>query len=230
MRRVRRGSAAAFALCLAPLMALAGQRHEEPLVTGLRLDRLEAAEAGAFAWRASAVARRDLTQLRLESRGAGDRRDVDAAEVTILYGRAVTAFFDVVAGWRAELEAARRDWFAIGVEGLAPWHIEVEGTLHLGGGGQTGLRLEARQAWLLTDRLVLVPEVAVETGRGDGSRARRASRITRSGLDLDLRYEISRRLAPYIGVRWHRLHGDTGRDTGDDARDSSLVVGVHAWY
>lgn len=222
IRRARGSLAAAAALCLLPASAAADVMHEEPLVFGVRLDRLELAEAGAFAWRVGAAARRDLAQLRVESRGGGDRDAIGAAEVSIVYGRAMTAFLDVSAGWRTDVEPVRRDWFALGVDWLAPWHVEVEGTLYVGGGNRNGLRLEAEWALRLGDRLVLVPEAELEAWTRDDTRARRASGIATSELALDLRYEIARKLMPYIGVRRHHRHGETARNT--------LVAGIHAWY
>jgi copper resistance protein B len=48
-----------------------------------------------------------------------------------------------------------------------------------------------------------------------------------------LRYEIRREFAPYIGINWARLYGDTAddaRENGDDADDFRVVFGIMAWF
>ncbi len=69
-------------------------------------------------------------------------------------------------------------------------------------------------------------------GRGD------PARLIGSGLsDLDaglrLRYEITRKFAPYVGVNWARKFGptaDMARKAGESADDARLVLGVRTWF
>jgi len=52
-------------------------------------------------------------------------------------------------------------------------------------------------------------------------------------LGLRLRYEIRREFAPYIGVNWTKLFGNTAdfaRDEGEDTDDVQFVMGVRAWF
>ncbi|WP_353889331.1 copper resistance protein B [uncultured Spongiibacter sp.] len=52
-------------------------------------------------------------------------------------------------------------------------------------------------------------------------------------MGLRLRYEIKREFAPYIGVRWERLYGETkdiARRAGENTSNTSFVVGIRAWY
>ncbi len=61
---------------------------------------------------------------------------------------------------------------------------------------------------------------------------------TGSGLSdaefgLRLRYEIRREFAPYIGVNWYKKYGNTAdfaRDDGESVSESSVVIGVRAWF
>jgi copper resistance protein B len=60
-----------------------------------------------------------------------------------------------------------------------------------------------------------------ETGVGSG--------LSDIELGLRLRYEITREIAPYVGVHWERKLGETAdlaREEGGDASDLSFVVGV----
>src|SRR5690606_33375793 len=55
------------------------------------------------------------------------------------------------------------------------------------------------------------------------------------GLDkveagLRLRYEFSRRFAPYIGISHERRFGDSADHAGRHARDTQWVAGVRMWF
>ena len=50
---------------------------------------------------------------------------------------------------------------------------------------------------------------------------------------LRLRYEVTRRFAPYIGVVWERAYGDTAelrRSEFGDVTDTRVVAGVRVWF
>ena len=41
------------------------------------------------------------------------------------------------------------------------------------------------------------------------------------------------KFAPYVGMEWHGLYGDTAdlaRAAGEDARDTRLVAGLRFWF
>ena len=45
--------------------------------------------------------------------------------------------------------------------------------------------------------------------------------------------EIAREFAPYIGVSWNRVYGNTAdmaRDEGGDKEEARLVAGVRMWF
>jgi copper resistance protein B len=50
---------------------------------------------------------------------------------------------------------------------------------------------------------------------------------------LRLRYEITRQFAPYIGINYEQLLGDTrdmARDRGVDSSDTQAVAGLRFWF
>ena len=50
---------------------------------------------------------------------------------------------------------------------------------------------------------------------------------------LRLRYEVTRRFAPYVGVVHERALGDTAdlrRAEGEPTRDTRVVAGVRIWF
>jgi copper resistance protein B len=86
---------------------------------------------------------------------------------------------------------------------------------------------------LITQRLILQPEIEMNFYS-----KRDPSRGIGSGLsDLDsglrLRYEISRKFAPYIGVAFDGKFGETAdftRAEGGMVNDVRFIFGIRLWY
>jgi copper resistance protein B len=52
-------------------------------------------------------------------------------------------------------------------------------------------------------------------------------------LGLRLRYEFTRRFAPYVGVEFERRFGETAalaRSAGESTFDPRIVAGVRMWF
>src|SRR5690606_3689847 len=90
-----------------------------------------------------------------------------------------------------------------------PYKFEVQATAYLGKSGQTAANIEAEYELLLTNRLILQPLVEANFhGKDDPQRGIGAGlRTAEAGLRL--RYEFTRRFAPYIGVVHERAFGKT---------------------
>ena len=95
------------------------------------------------------------------------------------------------------------------------------------------MRLQAEYEMMLTQRLVLVPDMELnlyaksdaDTGTGSG-----LSDIT---AGLRLRYEVRREFAPYIGVNWSRRFGQTAdfaQTEGVKIDDTQFITGVRVWF
>ena len=124
----------------------------------------------------------------LEWRGAGDAEDAQALELQAYYGgdyhkawleaelerfdgevegriealwdRIVSPWWSLQAGVRHDLhEQTPRTWGSIGVQGLAPYFFEIDAAIYVGEQGRTAARLSVEYEWLLTQRLVLQPEL-----------------------------------------------------------------------
>ena len=60
-----------------------------------------------------------------------------------------------------------------------------------------------------------------------------ATGLANAELGLQLRYEISRKFAPYIDLAWERALGDTAtllQSSGESDERSSLRAGVQFWF
>ena len=103
----------------------------------------------------------------------------------------------------------------------------------MSGQGHLAAKLEASYDLLLTQRLILQPQVEVNVySKSD------PARLTGAGFsDIDtglrLRYEFSRQFAPYIGVVYEGKFGQTAnfaRQAGESTGDVRFVFGVRAWF
>ena len=94
-------------------------------------------------------------------------------------------------------------------------------------------RFEPEYDLLLTQRLILQPNMKVNLyGKNDPERGI-GSGLSDMEAGLRLRYEFSRKFAPYVGVVYNRKFGDTAsfaRAAGKPARETRLVGGVRVWF
>ncbi len=214
-----------------------GMHHASERNSFVLIDRLEAVDldhGNGQAWEAQAWFGTDLDRLWLRSEGERERGRTESADLELLYGRSVSPWWDVVAGLKHDFKPGdSRDWAALGVQGMSPYKFEVSATAYFGEGGAASARLEAEYELLLTSRLILQPRVEAELfGQGDTQRGV-GSGLSTVEAGLRLRYEFTRRFAPYVGVTWERAYGGTAdhrRDEGESAEDTRLVGGLRLWF
>lgn len=176
----------------------------------------------------------DVNRIWLRSEGDVQGGTVDGAEAHLMLGRAVSRWWDVVAGVRQDFAPGTgRTWAAIGIQGLAPQWFEVEATAYLGESARTAVRVEVEYELLLTDRLVVQPLMEVNVfGKADPEREVGAG-LSTVEVGARLRYEIRREFAPYVGLVWHRkvfATGDLAREHGGDAGGWRLAAGLRVWF
>lgn len=126
-----------------------------------------------------------------------------------------------------------RRWLAAGVQGLAPYWFDVDVTAYLGEGGRTALRLSADYDILLTQKLILQPRVEASLYGQEDKEREIGSGLSSGSVGLRLRYELSRQIAPYIGVEWKGKYGataDLARSAGAPTEESQWVAGVRFWF
>ena len=166
----------------------------------------------------------------------GERSDgrLGATRIEALWNHAYAPYWGAQVGVRHDVgEGPSRDWVAFGVQGLAPYWFEMEATAYVGESGRTALRLEAEYELLLTQRWVLQPDVELNFyGKDDPARGI-GSGLSDLDVGLRLRYELTRKFAPYVGVVWSRSFGKTAdfaRSEGVGREETQVVAGVRLWF
>jgi len=173
----------------------------------------------------------DINRLTIKSEGEGAfGMGVDSAEVQALFSRAIGPYFNLQAGIRHDFQPTpTRTYATLGFEGLAPYMFEVEGALFVSPQGDVLGRLEGHYDQRITQRLILQPRVELNFAAQDMPAQRIGSGLSNAELGLRLRYEITRRFAPYIGVSYEAKTGrtaDYARADGLRSRSTSFVAGV----
>lgn len=190
---------------------------------------------GGYRWEGQAWFGGDIDHFVIKSEGEGrDRGGVDRAEVQGLWSRAVGPYFNLQAGLRQDLQPhPSRTYATVGFEGLAPYWVEVSGALFLSTRGEVLGRLEGYYDQRITQRLILQPRAELNFAARDNRATGTAAGLSDAELALRLRYEFTRRFAPYVGVSYDRrlgAAGDFARQSGERAEDTRLVVGLRAWF
>jgi len=214
------------------------------------LDRLEGwnnARGHGQSWQAKAWLGGDIQRLWLRSEGARESKGAHAHLPTspahgsstswsldALYGRALTPWWDFVAGLRHDRESGTSHTrAAIGLQGLAPYRFEVNATTYLGGKRTAELVLEAEYQLLLTQRLILQPTWQAHWLLKDDRQRNVGSGLSQMHSGIRLRWEITRQFAPYIGFTHERSYGTTARwqrAADGTTGHSRWVAGVRVWF
>lgn len=207
--------------------------NDDPIFTHVLVDQLEEQIGGndqpQLHYEAQGWSGTDENKLWIKSQGTMTAGQFNDGQHEFLYDHAITPFFDLQAGLRADWDhGVARQWAAIGVQGLVPYFFDTEATVYVGENGRVAFRTRESTDWLMTNRLILTPEVEADlTSKSDQSRQTPAG-FTSLDAGLRLRYEVVREFAPYIGVTYH-----AGRILGvstEPAHDLRFTVGIRAWY
>lgn len=211
-----------------------GQEQTDRLpVRGTLIEQLELVPEGggdATAWDLQTWYGPDERKLWVRTEGAATRDGVDSeTSAEVLRWRPFSPFWATQLGLRQDFGPGAHTYAAFGVQGLAPYWFEVEATAYVAEGGRFAARLKASYDLLFTNRLILTPKVESNFYSKAEPRRDLGNGAADVEIGLRLRYEIGRKLAPYVGVVWVRALGDTAdliRAEGGDSRDTQVVAGV----
>ena len=221
-----------------PVLHAHGMSHGSPINSLVLFNRLEAWDADpgtGQAWEAQAWIGGDINRLWLRSEGERQRGSTESSNLEVLYGRSVSPWWDVVTGIRHDFTpGTSQTWAAFGVQGMAPYFFEISATAYVGESGQVAAEVEVEYEILLTNRLILQPQLELGFHGKDDPARHAGSGLGKAEAGLRLRYEFSnRRFAPYLGISHERSYGRTAdfrRADGENVRDTRVVAGIRFWF
>lgn len=177
---------------------------------------------------------RDYQRLVLKAEGELNDSHLEEARTELLWSSALTSFWDTQVGIRQDSgDGPNRTWLAIGLQGLAPYWFEVDIAAYISGSGRAALRLETDYELLLTQKLILQPRVEATYFTKDDPERGIGDNLSSLKAGLRLRYEIVPEFAPYIGVEWNDVYGQTkslAREDREAATSTSFVAGLKFWF
>ncbi|GLI98720.1 copper resistance protein B [Sphingobium sp. BS19] len=199
------------------------------------LEFLTNKQGQGISWSGQIINGPDNDKLLLRSQGlkqSGERLDPESS-VEAFWWHGQRPFWGTILGVRQDIGPGAHRWIAGGIEGLAPYWFDVQLTGYVGDDGRLAARLKASYDVLLTNRLILVPQLesnayskaAPERGLGGG--------LSNLELGLRMRYEIHRKVAPYVGFVWERSFGETAdfrRLAGENPTEHRFVAGLRIWW
>ncbi len=170
----------------------------------------------------------------LKAEGEFDNGRFEDARTELLWSHAVAVYWDTQLGVRHDGgQGPSRSWLALGVQGLAPYWFNLDATVYLGDAGRSALRLDMEYELLLTQKLILQPEVETNFYAKSDAERGLGSGLSDISVALRLRYEVRREFAPYIGIERVAKFGgtaDSARAAGNDAKETRFIAGVRFWY
>lgn len=213
----------------AALVSLAGpaRAKEDDAIfqtTRIEVDAGRSDSKSVAAWRADGWIGTDYD--RFAWRTEGVRRDgrLEDAEVQALYSRYVAPFWDLQFGLRRELKPRARNYGVIGVRGLAPYAFDVDLAAFVRSDGRLFARTRVEYDLLFTNRLIAKPFLGVDWAArsipSDGIKAG----ATSSEWGVNLRYEITRAVAPYLEIGRQWRHGADGGVGANSVRAGLRLV------
>lgn len=161
-----------------------------------------------------------------------------SANVQLLYATPLSPFWFVQAG--VEIESTwepgnthERASAVLGLQGVAPYQFDVEPTLFLTDHGELLGQLTASYYLYLTQRWVLQPRLELGASAQDVPDLGFGAGLNYADVSLRLLYEVRREFAPYVGVRYFKLFGETAdlaRQSGGEDEQLQLVLGVRLTF
>ena len=221
-------------LTLSP--AYAGM-EDDPIELKLMLDKFEVGRVDGNtvnAWEAGMWIGKDLNKLWIMSDGERVAGKTEGTENRLLYSRAISPFWDLQAGLRHDTAPGEsRDYANLGIHGLAPYYFETDANISVGENDQVKLNVSFEYEMMLTQKLVLSPEIELNAYAKDDEKMGVGSGLSDIEAGLRLRYEMKREFAPYIGINWGKKFAGTAdfaTADGEDTSETMFVVGIRAWY
>lgn len=167
----------------------------------------------------------DENKLWLKSEGERSGNQLEQAEFWAMYSRNVGTFWDAQAGIRYDVKPEGTSYLALGFDGLAPYFFETEAHLFVSDDGDVTARLREENDFLLTQKLILQPYAEINLSAQDVEEQDIGAGLTHGEIGLQTRYEITKKFAPYIDMRYERKFGETSSIAKSNGEDNDDVIG-----
>ena len=181
----------------------------------------------------------DINKLWFKSEGERNtalKADYDI-DGQLLYGRFLRKYYDFQVGVRGETQTYQgrnvtRAHAVIGIEGLVPYNYEVETAIFISQNGDVSGRFTLTKDFLLSQRWIVQSRLETSVAAQQVERFTTGQGLNNIECGFRVRYEISRKFAPYAGVSFDRSFFGTAAMVlreGGDPRQIRFVLGLRMW-
>lgn len=216
---------------LTPLLmshsANAGMMHD-PWVGQVLFNKFEThtEQSNNLSWEMDAKLYQNLSGFVWKSEGERAHGDTES-ENMFLYSKGFKPYWDWQVGVGVDTGDNTNQWGVMGISGMAPYFFETQAHILVNGDGAI-FKASAEREYLITQRLMWAPEIEVNIASTDMPEAGLGAGLSSMKLGLRIRYEFSRKFAPYAGVEWTKNFANTA-DISGTRSDTQAVIGVRFW-
>lgn len=206
-------------------------------VIGDRLEHRSDGDKQIALWDLDAWYGGDYNKFYVESEGKWntDKDEPETVSMEAFWNHTIRSFWDTQLGIRHDIlkDKEDRSFLAAGVQGMAPYIFEVDATAYLSEDGDPSAIFEVERDFYFTQRIVVQPRFETEFAFTDVPEYNIGAGFTGVETGLRVRYEISRKFAPYIGVSYEQSLGETEdmlEAAGEDTSSTAFVAGLKFWF
>jgi copper resistance protein B len=212
-------------------LAITQPLRAEELIWGIQAEQLEyrvGDQTDVLAWDLDAQIGTDELKFVYRTEGefetSGDVLEVFENQFRLQ--KPISTFFDAVAGIRIDTpEGPDRVHGVVGVHGLAPLWFEIDADFYVS--DHPSFRFEAEYEALITNRLILTPSIEFNLPFTDDREIDIGAWGPKLEIGARLSYDVIDRLfAPYIGVHYERVFGETRDIVRAEGKDDDAVFFV----
>lgn len=168
----------------------------------------------------------------------GDGEDAEFESLDLLYSHLIADYWELQGGIGyqggiASNDHPERTFAVLSLLGTLPYDIEVDATMRVSDDGDVSAAVEGEYEIRLTQRAILQPRAEIELAASDVEAFGVGEGLNSTRLGLRLRYEITRKFAPYVGAYWEKQYGNTAdmtREEFGEVEGSGVVAGVRMWF
>lgn len=190
-------------------------------------------EGGVTTWDLDGWVGTDENKLWLKSEGEHKDGSLESAEAWTLYSRNISTFWDAQIGLRHDTQPVSTSYVALGFNGLAPYFFETEAHVFVSDEGDVSVRLREENDFLVTQKLIVQPYAEINVFAQDVPGQGVGAGISNGEIGLQTRYEVTRKFAPYVDVRYERKFGETSSiaiNNGEDKDDFVAAFGLRLMF
>ena len=193
--------------------SLFGEINPGPIYYALDIDTSygKARDNEVRTWNATGWVGTDEHKIKIRAEGENSDGTTETSDLWALYSRKVDRFWNMEFGLRHASQPDTSAYFVLGFSGLAPYFVQTDAHLFVHEQGDISARIDIEKELFITQRLILSPYLEGAAYSAADKNADTASGLATIAGGLNLQYDITRKLSPYLDIAYERKLGQTAR-------------------